>query len=135
MNPKDMTNSDLLVELVNRTKGYGFLNDPKPVISELLRRLGEADALRNNESQILAERDGAVFIASNIAAKADALRKENEGLRKDKARLDLIESLGGHLLAVSCDIVIDCLASRAREKIDELLRSNEKSILINEQAS
>ncbi len=81
MNPKDMTNSDLLVELVNRTKGYGFLNDPKPVISELLRRLGEADALRNNESQILAERDGAVFIASNIAAKADALRKENEELR------------------------------------------------------
>ena len=61
MNQKDMTNSDLLVELVNRTKGYGFLNDPKPVISELLRRLDEADALR----------------------------KENEELRKDNGRLEI----------------------------------------------
>lgn len=63
MNPKDMTKSDLLVELVNRTKGYGFLNDPKPVISELLRRLDSADALR----------------------------KENEELRKDKERLDWLD--------------------------------------------
>jgi hypothetical protein len=115
VNPKDMTNKESLRKISQIGFGLGnnkktnseLLDEFSSVYDELLRRLDEADALR----------------------------KENEGLRKDKARLDLIESLGGHLLAVSCDIVIDCLASRAREKIDELLRSNEKSILINEQAS
>jgi len=120
VNPKDMTKEELMTCLAEDWDRLG-----RTAFSD---KFWDGGRLQQRVDDYKAE----LF---RRLVEADALRKDNEGLRKDKARLDLIESLGGHLLAVSCDIVIDCLASRAREKIDELLRSNEKLILINEQAS
>ena len=89
MNPKEMTNEELLSEYACLDMAEG---------GEILRRLNEADALRKenaiirgDNADLLSKQDAFVFTHNNMAADIDALRKENEELRKDKARLDFLD--------------------------------------------
>jgi len=99
MEPKEMTNAELLVEFANRTKGYGFLNDPKPVVVELLRRMDAADVLRKDCSDMYAILGKAApgFAVQHDGSVAESLIIEDvasvrEILKRVSARLDAVKA-------------------------------------------
>lgn len=111
MNPEEMTNEELVKHHADarafaENSDYdlavkGSMKVSEDCASELLRRLNEVDALRKE----VAELKDRLYENSSLAAnerelhklQLDALRKENEELRKDKARLDFIEAFFGRV--------------------------------------
>ena len=105
MNPKDMTNEELFIKTQHRPLGSDTceFNAWSDVCVELLRRLGEADALRKENEELkaqnllirgdnadlLANADAYSFNISNMHTKMLQLLEENKELRKDKGRLEI----------------------------------------------
>ena len=119
MNPKDMTNKELVknhaeARAFAENSDYdlatkGALKVSENCADELLRRLNERDEL---------------------IEECDALRKENEGLRKDKEKLlkDYAELRVNSALLVACDDALEALEldNTKESEIDALRKDKER---------